>query len=249
MEIQSRTEIWLEALNNVELLESMYPAELIVTQNSSHWLELLKSLQPELEAGQSSINALATLPEELRFLLDVLIEEKQKSLQVEIRLPLVQKMEGRRLGLKQPDWLSRGQLVSLEQSLPEEVTGSDALIDNVFALLNYLQQAVPLLLAEAPSLAKKIKDSGLTIEGDEVGMDRVWFWFPSLSTKEKRNDIVNNAPRYRLTGFVLAGKPGILCLEGTSSNIDGYMAWIKAVSWSDIPSNNSEYDQYICSLG
>jgi hypothetical protein len=31
--------------------------------------------------------------------------------------------------------------------------------------------------------------------------------------------MVNLAPGYALTGFVLAGKPGVLCLEGASPDI------------------------------
>lgn len=70
------------------------------------------------------------------------------------------------------------------------------------------------------------------------------------------------APVWKLTGFLLAGelstalffvvacstsnsflsrlspsgKPGILCLEGNPKAVDEFMAWVKAVSWSDIPS-------------
>jgi hypothetical protein len=35
---------------------------------------------------------------------------------------------------------------------------------------------------------------------------RVWFYFPSLNTREKRQNMVDWAPSYSLTGFVLAGK-------------------------------------------
>lgn len=35
--------------------------------------------------------------------------------------------------------------------------------------------------------------------------ERIWFWFPSLSTRAKRQDLVDYALRYGLTGFVLAG--------------------------------------------
>ena len=36
--------------------------------------------------------------------------------------------------------------------------------------------------------------------------------------------------------LLCVGKPGVLCLEGTSSNIDSYMTAIKTQSWADIPS-------------
>lgn len=52
--------------------------------------------------------------------------------------------------------------------------------------------------------------------------------------------MVNLAPSYSLTGFVLAGKPGVLCLEGMSADIDSYMSFIKTNSWGDIPSHGME---------
>lgn len=72
---------------------------------------------------------------------------------------------------------------------------------------------------------------------------RVWFYFQSLSTREKRNDIVNYAASYSLTGFVLAGKPGVLCLEGASADIDAYMKFIKTHSWGDIPSHQKKVSE------
>lgn len=35
---------------------------------------------------------------------------------------------------------------------------------------------------------------------------------------------------------LVAGKPALLCVEGTEGNIDSYMNDIKSVSWADIPS-------------
>lgn len=55
--------------------------------------------------------------------------------------------------------------------------------------------------------------------------------------------MVDWAPSYSLTGFVLAGKPGLLCLEGSASNIDAYMNEIKTVSWGDIPSHQKKVSE------
>lgn len=55
--------------------------------------------------------------------------------------------------------------------------------------------------------------------------------------------MVNLAPSYSLTGFVLAGKPGVLCLEGTSTDIDSYMSFIKTHSWGDIPSHQKKVSE------
>ena len=62
---------------------------------------------------------------------------------------------------------------------------------------------------------------------DDPSLNRTWFYFPSISTRAKRDDIVRYAPGYGLTGFLLAGKPGILCLEGPGHAVDEYMSFIK----------------------
>ncbi|KAH8090960.1 hypothetical protein HD553DRAFT_303802 [Filobasidium floriforme] len=67
-------------------------------------------------------------------------------------------------------------------------------------------------------------------------LERAYLWFPSLSTPSKRRDLVTYASRYHLTGFVLAGKPGLLCLEGRGRAFERYMSDIKNESWGDIPS-------------
>ncbi|KAL1301833.1 hypothetical protein AAFC00_006018 [Neodothiora populina] len=135
-----------------------------------------------------------------------------------------------RITVRQPDWMSKAEVAELSTGLPN---------DDVFAAIEYIREQAPRYLTSYLSPAH----SGASGRGNESRatdptgpLTRVWFYFPSLSTREKRNDLVNNAPHYNLTGFVLAGKPGMLCLEGSSADIDAYMKFIKTESWGDIPS-------------
>ena len=41
----------------------------------------------------------------------------------------------------------------------------------------------------------------------------------------------------------MAGKPGILCLEGGSIAIDDFMKFIKTDSWGDIPSQHKKVSE------
>lgn len=79
------------------------------------------------------------------------------------------------------------------------------------------------------------KDPASQPDPDEP-LERYYLWFPSLSTPSKRKDLVTYASRYDLTGFVLAGKPGLLCLEGRAGGVQAYLGDIKNESWGDIPS-------------
>lgn len=95
---------------------------------------------------------------------------------------------------------------------------------------------------------------------------RTWHHLVSLSTKEKRQDLVSYAmattqgtPPQPLTGFVLAGKPGLVVLEyplpcdddgdaaaratairDATSTIDSYWSSIKSRSWADIPAGHKK---------
>ncbi|BGP02893.1 DUF1115 domain-containing protein [Rhodotorula toruloides] len=159
-----------------------------------------------------------------------------------IRLPLTKPLDfahtladgspAATIRLQQPPWMSRTTHDGLAASLPScnpstFTSNTDLLLHTIDFLRDKVASVIPLSSERTPTDTPK--------KADEPEF-RVWLWFPSLSTREKRDDIVNWAPEYGLTGFVLAGKPALLCLEGTESNVQTYLAEIKAKSWADIPS-------------
>ena len=99
------------------------------------------------------------------------------------------------------------------------------------AALEYSTQST-----QAPAGANSLFDR-------DASLVRAWFYFPSISTRAKRDDLINFAPTYGLTGFLMAGKPGILCLEGGSVAIDDFMKFIKTDSWGDIPSQHKKVSE------
>ncbi|KAG7527727.1 hypothetical protein FFLO_06644 [Filobasidium floriforme] len=96
-----------------------------------------------------------------------------------------------------------------------------------------LQRQQETLLTTSTSSSSQL-DPDLNLPPEPL--ERAYLWFPSLSTPSKRRDLVTYASRYHLTGFVLAGKPGLLCLEGRGRAFERYMSDIKNESWGDIPS-------------
>lgn len=117
--------------------------------------------------------------------------------------------------------------------------------DDVFATIEYIRDEAPNYIknTQTSSTDSSNGHGGANGGDDTAPLVRVWFYFPSLSTREKRDDLVNHAPSYSLTGFVLAGKPGVLCLEGSSKNVDSYMRYIKTESWGDIPSHQKKVSE------
>ncbi|PLB52314.1 hypothetical protein P170DRAFT_434109 [Aspergillus steynii IBT 23096] len=136
--------------------------------------------------------------------------------------------------LRQPDWMSKAELAQLAAGMPQ---------DDVLETFEYVQEELNRFLESQKQREAQAAEATNASSGREGPIVRVWFYFPSLSTRKKRDDMVNNAPAYSLTGFVLAGKPGVLCLEGASSDIDAYMSFIKTHSWGDIPSHQKKVSE------
>lgn len=124
--------------------------------------------------------------------------------------------------LQQPAWLSRTAHDALAASLPS--TNPRAFLSNTDLLLDtidHVRTQVILFLPDPAALAAaeqaranggggsssgtgKRRRAPVRADGDEDEF-RVWLWFPSLSTREKRDNIVDWAGEYAITGFVLAG--------------------------------------------
>lgn len=131
--------------------------------------------------------------------------------------------------IRKPAWMNKAEAARLTDGIPDE--------DDILAVIEHFKEEASL---SVPS--SREKDMSTSIE-DTLPLVRVWFYFPSISTRSKRDDLINHAPSYGLTGFLLAGKPGILCLEGDSQAIDDYMRFIKTESWGDIPPQHKKVSE------
>lgn len=225
-------------LSMVELLMAMYPSmeddanlalnslvESIREQcETSNWPEEAKNLP-------SSLDLSVTIP------LDRGLTSTFYSIQINVTVPIHSEEKNPSdsppltYAVRQPSWMSRAEVTELGAMMPT---------DDILAAFEFVKEKVPQYLDKneleiGPTEDPSNSDDGLLL--------RVWFYFPSLSTREKRKDLVSYAPRYSLTGFVLAGKPGLLCLEGTSKNVDDYMNAIKNESWGDIPSHQKKVSE------
>ncbi|TKW51303.1 RWD domain-containing protein 2B [Colletotrichum tanaceti] len=146
--------------------------------------------------------------------------------------------------VRQPAWLSRAATAQLNARVPED--------EDLLGTIEVVRDAAAEHLAAAANNhpdadADADADSDYDDDDDAAGENhprrrlvRVWFYFPSISTRSKRDDLVAHAPAYGLTGFLYAGKPGLLCLEGGPRRVDAYMRFIKTESWGDIPAHHKK---------
>lgn len=219
-------------LATIDLLTAMFPApgELEIPESTTQSVEKLREWCEDPTSTPSNV------PSSLYLLVCLPIADGDKIIQINVSIPLqcedpatIDQPPQLGYSLRQPEWMSKAEVAEVATSLSE----GDAL-----EAFEYFQKEASRYLELKKSQAVSSEDRG---SGGPIV--RVWFYFPSLSTRKKRDDMVNLAPGYSLTGFVLAGKPGVLCLEGASSDIDSYMSFIKTHSWGDIPSHQKKVSE------
>lgn len=229
-------------LGQIDLLMAMYPSEENITISESStaaieslrdWLsqdtdELLQYI-PSTIGVSLQLDATETSP-----------EARQKDIPIEVSF-LLHHPDGTqsdapptRVRLQQASWMSKSELASLSAQI--SIDDGD-----LFSTVEAINSTVSSYLSQ-PAPTQSNQSAETKNVGDE-SIVRVWFYFPSISTRSKRDDLVNHAPGYGLTGFLLAGKPGILCLEGGSQAIDDYMKFIKTESWGDIPAHHKKVSE------
>ncbi|KAF5968832.1 hypothetical protein FBULB1_10548 [Fusarium bulbicola] len=223
-------------LGQIDLLMAMYASDDAIAIDSAvsglierlrEWCETDGEATPKF--SESAIN--------LQLRVDVEDEDSlSRTLQLTLTVPLkCQKQEEPliepppiKTRIQQPDWMSKGDVAKLNTEIPEE---------DILSVIEHIKDAASqhlLRLKQTEIANAPIADTSLV---------RVWFYFPSISTRAKRDDFINYAPTYGLTGFLLAGKPGILCLEGGSVAIDDFMKFIKTESWGDIPAHHKKVSE------
>lgn len=220
-------------LATIDLIAAMYPSpgELEIPESTTVCIERLR------DWCENPTSTPPKTPTNMSLTVCLPISDGDKTIQVNLSVPLLS--EGQQsidqpppLGysLRQPDWMSKAEVGELAASMPK---------DDALEAFEYIQ-------AECARFLETKQSQAIALEGTNTKtgpLVRVWFYFPSLSTRKKRDDMVNLAPGYSLTGFVLAGKPGVLCLEGLSPDIDAYMSFIKTHSWGDIPSHQKKVSE------
>ncbi|KAJ0417362.1 ubiquitin-conjugating enzyme/RWD-like protein [Aspergillus carlsbadensis] len=240
-------------LSTIDLLTAMFPSpgEIEIPTSTQEAIEKLRDWCQSAD-GNSEANTLSGIPLSIDLAVHVPIVEGEKTIQVNIYIPLycpaaepgtepetIDSPPPPNYTLRQPDWMSKAEVSKLSASMPP---------DDIFEALEYIREEGTRFLEDQKQQKQQEQEqnthSNLNPRTSSTDpLVRVWFYFPSLSTREKRTDMVTHAPDYALTGFVLAGKPGVLCLEGSSRSIDAYMSFIKTHSWGDIPSHQKKVSE------
>uniref|UniRef100_A0A8H7NMC2 Small nuclear ribonucleoprotein Prp3 C-terminal domain-containing protein n=1 Tax=Bionectria ochroleuca TaxID=29856 RepID=A0A8H7NMC2_BIOOC len=230
-------------LGQIDLLVAMYSSDEAISLDSTS-SKLVEALRAWCEGDEETAPNIAEPG--ISALLNLEVPQQNGSpttenvLQLEVLFPLVHHSDDAADGtltdppppktrVRQPAWMSKADAARLTSDIPKE---------DIFTII----EAVKDLAAEY-LVSKKAAALESAKKNIDEAIVRVWFYFPSISTRSKRDDLINHAPGYGLTGFLLAGKPGVLCVEGGSQTIDDYMKFIKTESWGDIPSGHKKVSE------
>ncbi|XP_055339648.1 RWD domain-containing protein 2B-like [Paramacrobiotus metropolitanus] len=81
-------------------------------------------------------------------------------------------------------------------------------------------------------------------EGDqqpaEVEFERLWIYSHHIYGKEKREIVMAKARNLELTGWMLIGKPGLICVEGMRQDTRAFWEQIRRLSWQRITLKHQE---------
>jgi hypothetical protein len=192
-----------EQLATLELLRAMYPlpSELALSPSTTSFVDEVDPTAPCPPTDPYCKSLEATL-------ILAVDDDPHTQLEILIELSLYPAADKAVVRARQPSYLPRTTYKSLLSSVPpmgEDEGSSEYVLEAIRTLLSAASDILSdIRAAAAPTIDEKLREAR---RGGSL--ERVWFWFPSLSSKEKRRDLVTYAEDSRLTGFVLAGKVNI----------------------------------------
>ncbi|KAL6265403.1 hypothetical protein P5V15_002199 [Pogonomyrmex californicus] len=217
------TESLTTQVNELQALQSVYPTELTVADHG-----VLADINEYIECPDRD------LPRWLEYAITIPLNGE--NIELLVTLPTNYPKE-------QPEVYARGSsldrtqqcLLNKELSAIVEVqeTGEPC----IYTLISWLQDNAEVYLKA--STCNQVKHNRLANRistEDQAAMDfsRYWIYSHHIYSKFKRRDVANLAKENSITGFCLAGKPGIICMEGTLEDCEYCWQKIKTMNWHKI---------------
>ena len=223
-------------MGQIDLLMAMYPDDFTLSNYSEKDINGLRSV---IDEGRSAdFKDAPTVSACLQLWVMEKDGSKTQALQLDLTAPFTYEGSQQpdeppnfKVRIQQPDWLSRAATTELQDLIPDD--------EDLLSTIEHIREAA----IQAYQISLQSQVTQFVSTSDPGPLVRVWFYFPSISTRSKRDDFIKFAPTYNLTGFLYAGKPGLLCVEGGSNSIDEYMRFIKTESWGDIPAHHKKVSE------
>nr|CAI5826824.1 unnamed protein product [Callosobruchus analis] len=223
------------------LINHQEPEPLTVSERSENY----KIQLSELESLQSTF----CLPGEIQVDDPLIVSDMKKYIEgkTEVRAPMLHyivniKVEGQRFEVcitladrypeKMPEVyvrnhnLDRQMHMQLNKDWYQYVTDLERGEPCIFSAISWLQENAKKYI----KLEEKPKQKEIKVE-EYV---RYWIYSHHIYSKPKRQEIIHLANELDITGFCMPGKPGIICIEGSSENCTEWWQTIKSMNWKQI---------------
>jgi hypothetical protein len=118
---------------------------------------------------------------------------------------------------------------AMEKYIDKEVDKSEPYI---FQVISWLQDEIGNLV-QIPVNSNKSSEKDEAVSSVPL-MQRTWLWSHHIYSKIKRQDIMKLSKDYDLNGFMWPGKPGVICFEGLSQNVEEVVKDVKTWGWQKL---------------
>lgn len=123
--------------------------------------------------------------------------------------------------------LNRLQHININKDLNDFMNSVERGEPCIFSAISWLQD-------NAPNYLDVLKNDEIQNNVENNKFVRYWIYSHHIYSKSKRREILDLAHDLNLTGFTMPGRPGIICVEGNSSDCEEWWQVIKLMNWKKI---------------
>ncbi|XP_067661573.1 RWD domain-containing protein 2B-like [Haliotis asinina] len=136
--------------------------------------------------------------------------------------------------------LNRETHTQLNEDLNEFLTTLDRGEICIGSLIEWLQENLPhyAQIQDTP-----VQQEKKALSKEDTVFTRLWIYSHHIFSKFKRRDILAWASELKVTGFCMPGKPGVICIEGYSSEVDEFWYRLRRLNWKKIAIKEKEDEE------
>lgn len=215
-------------LSELEMLQSMFPREGEITLDDA---TALIKIQAYVK-GQIKYEYLHS---RLGFTIKITPEDSKVTVELVCQLPHEYPSVPPVVFTRAPN-MSRTDHRRLNEDLHNFILGIERGEICLYSVIEWLQENLENYTSgsEPSEISQKAK-----VEEDTI-FTRLWIYSHHIYSKFKRRDIIDWAEELKLTGFSLPGKPGVICVEGYSRQVDEYWYRLRRLNWKRLAVKEKE---------
>lgn len=209
------------AIREIEALQAIYGddgADFIV-----HSSQELLAAQHALESDDL-LSVIPSLDVELRLNLEEVEGSPRARLRVTLPAGYPESAASASVSVDGLRRAHQDQLSSQMSEKAQELAGQEAVMELVIELHTMIVD-----ILNATGNIESTEDElavPLTVE-DQIGFGRRWIWVHHITNTGRKKSIVKEAQELKLGGFLKAGYPGVVVVEGETPACDEFVNWIK----------------------